>query len=199
MSTDADKEREHCDAVAVESRRSKDSRMALAWRIERERAAARAPVEAEVAELRAEFAQYRKDQRPPGCQCTQEFGDSPCPAHPIDPDTELPYEPAKLLAQRDELMRGQPGMDAFNEIARLCGCPEWDYPGQLVRDVAKLAAERDQLRATVEPVEALPVEWLRYAASVEANHTDSVNATIARVRRACAAELAAALRGKGSS
>lgn len=24
---------------------------------------------------------------------------------------------------------------AFDEIAKLCGCPEWEYPGQVVRDV----------------------------------------------------------------
>ena len=28
--------------------------------------------------------------------------------------------------------------DAADEIAKLCGCPEWEYPGQLVRDVHKL-------------------------------------------------------------
>ena len=27
---------------------------------------------------------------------------------------------------------------ALDDIAALCGCPEWDYPGQLVRDVRDL-------------------------------------------------------------
>jgi hypothetical protein len=34
--------------------------------------------------------------------------------------------------------------DAFDAIAKLCGCEQWDYPGQLVRDVERLRAERDQ-------------------------------------------------------
>lgn len=28
--------------------------------------------------------------------------------------------------------------EALDEIARLCGCPEWHYPGQVVRDVQRL-------------------------------------------------------------
>jgi hypothetical protein len=36
--------------------------------------------------------------------------------------------------------------DAFDAIAILCGCEQWDYPGQLVRDVERLRAERDQAR-----------------------------------------------------
>ncbi len=28
--------------------------------------------------------------------------------------------------------------DALDEIATLCGCPQWDYPGQVVRDVRAL-------------------------------------------------------------
>jgi hypothetical protein len=31
--------------------------------------------------------------------------------------------------------------DAFSAIAELCGCKQWDYPGQLVRDVERLKAE----------------------------------------------------------
>lgn len=34
---------------------------------------------------------------------------------------------------------------AFDEIAKLCGCPEWEYPGQVVRDVMHVIAERDRL------------------------------------------------------
>jgi hypothetical protein len=30
--------------------------------------------------------------------------------------------------------------DAFSAIAELCGCKQWDYPGQLVRDVERLKA-----------------------------------------------------------
>ena len=28
--------------------------------------------------------------------------------------------------------------DALDEIAALCGCPTWEYPGQVVRDVQQL-------------------------------------------------------------
>lgn len=34
---------------------------------------------------------------------------------------------------------------AFDEIAKLCGCPEWEYPGQVVRDVEAVVRERDTL------------------------------------------------------
>ena len=34
---------------------------------------------------------------------------------------------------------------AFDEIAKLCGCPEWEYPGQVVRDVERVVKERDDL------------------------------------------------------
>lgn len=38
------------------------------------------------------------------------------------------------------------GEKAFDDIAALCGCPEWDYPGQLVRDVEALVASRQAMR-----------------------------------------------------
>jgi hypothetical protein len=34
---------------------------------------------------------------------------------------------------------------ALNEIAHLCGCPDWDYPGQVVRDVEDLKKRHDEL------------------------------------------------------
>lgn len=43
-------------------------------------------------------------------------------------------------------------VDAFDKIAELCGCPEWEYPGQLVRDVEALAAKRDSYRAALRDV-----------------------------------------------
>jgi hypothetical protein len=64
---------------------------------------------AEVERLRAEL----KDQREPGCQCTWEVGDSPCPAHPLNPATELPYtarEAAKLEAENAELRKAGKGL-----------------------------------------------------------------------------------------
>ena len=38
---------------------------------------------------------------------------------------------------------------AFDAIARAVGCPEWDYPGQLVRDVERLRKERDEARTAL--------------------------------------------------
>lgn len=37
--------------------------------------------------------------------------------------------------------RNSAAEQALNEIAALCGCPEWEYPGQIVRDV-KVALAR---------------------------------------------------------
>lgn len=45
----------------------------------------------EVRALREELAAIQRDARELGCQCTYEIGDSPCPAHPLNPATELPY------------------------------------------------------------------------------------------------------------
>lgn len=35
--------------------------------------------------------------------------------------------------------------EALDEIAKLCGCPEWHYPGQVLRDVRGLVAHRNDL------------------------------------------------------
>lgn len=34
---------------------------------------------------------------------------------------------------------------ALDDIAAICGCPHWDYPGQVVRDVAEMK-ERARVR-----------------------------------------------------
>lgn len=34
---------------------------------------------------------------------------------------------------------------ALDDIAAICGCPHWDYPGQVVRDVAAMK-ERARVR-----------------------------------------------------
>lgn len=36
--------------------------------------------------------------------------------------------------------------EALDEIAALCGCPEWEYPGQVIRDVRLL---RERLEAVI--------------------------------------------------
>jgi len=47
---------------------------------------------------------------------------------------------AAALNDSVELLRDAPdaASDALDAIAKLCGCPKWDYPGQVVRDVEKL-------------------------------------------------------------
>ncbi len=70
-----------------------------------------------------------------------------------------------LTAERDELKRalgfaresyGGAASEAFDAIAILCGCEQWDYPGQLVRDVERLRAERDQARVALVQQADLP-------------------------------------------
>lgn len=85
---------------------------------------------------------------------------SGCPVHPADADPADGHggsDPVDALAGgpvRGGLGHGltdtDPATDAFDRIAVLVGCPEWDYPGQLVRDVASLVAERDALRLQVD-------------------------------------------------
>lgn len=41
---------------------------------------------------------------------------------------------------------------AFDEIAALCGCPEWEYPGQVIRDVEHVVRERDGLKTELRDV-----------------------------------------------
>lgn len=41
---------------------------------------------------------------------------------------------------------------AFDEIAALCGCPEWEYPGQVIRDVQHVVRERDGLKVELRDV-----------------------------------------------
>jgi hypothetical protein len=42
--------------------------------------------------------------------------------------------------------------ERLDRLATICGCPEWDYPGQIVRDVEAVAKERDRLRAALDVV-----------------------------------------------
>lgn len=56
---------------------------------------------------------------------------------------------------REELSRMYPDSakgaaeKALDDIAALCGRPDWDYPGQIVRDVACLKAKLDRFRDTL--------------------------------------------------
>lgn len=64
-----------------------------------------------------------------------------------------------LVAERNALratMVDNAAVNALNAIASICGCPDWDYPGQLVRDVEALRTERDRLQRACD--EGLPRE-----------------------------------------
>lgn len=52
--------------------------------------------------------------------------------------------------------------ETLDEIATLCGCPEWDYPGQVIRDVKSVAEQRTALLAALKA--ALPL--VKYAIEV---------------------------------
>lgn len=42
--------------------------------------------------------------------------------------------------------------ERLDRLAALCGCPEWDYPGQVERDVAAVVADRDRYRTALEAI-----------------------------------------------
>jgi len=43
---------------------------------------------------------------------------------------------------------------AFDAISELCGAPEWEYPGQVVRDVEQLKCQKDSMADRVVELEA---------------------------------------------
>lgn len=65
----------------------------------------------------------------------------------------LQAEVARLKEEleAEQKVHSDAATNAFDEIAAICGCPEWHYPGQIVRDVLAL---RDQLRARISELEA---------------------------------------------
>jgi hypothetical protein len=80
-------------------------------------------------------------------------------------------------------LEGSAADDAFNAIAALCGCSSWDYPGQLVRDVARLkdlyecyssGCEREQTRK--EKAEARLAELVRRVREWSPLYSDHVAA-----------------------
>jgi len=56
----------------------------------------------------------------------------------------LKTEVDKVLRLLDGGSPSDAATEAFDAIAKLCGCPEWQYPGQLVRDVAAVVAAHDE-------------------------------------------------------
>lgn len=65
-----------------------------------------------------------------------------------------------VVSPREARASRAPGTDAatlaFNDIAALCGCPDWDYPGQIVRDVEALVREREVARLGTAPRTTAP-------------------------------------------
>jgi hypothetical protein len=60
---------------------------------------------------------------------------------------ELEREAVEARALQSE--EGSAATLAFDAIATACGCPHWDYPGQVVRDVLAVVKERDEARAAL--------------------------------------------------
>ena len=78
------------------------------------------------------------------------------PAPADVPEEALGYPPAPRYVAPDAFTQ------AGDEIARICGCPTWEYPGQLVRDVRALADERDALRLERDSLRAQNLGWRRH-------------------------------------
>jgi hypothetical protein len=72
--------------------------------------------------------------------------------------------------------------DALDTIAEVCGCPGWDYPLQLVRDVKALAKEKDELLTSLEEEVARTtsleeeLEQLKAAADTDATEIRRIEA-----------------------
>lgn len=82
--------------------------------------------------------------------------------HPIPPLEEIA---TALLAEADRAddakrqleKRDSPMQKALDDIAAQCGCPEWEYPGQVVRDVQAVIDARNKpgLEGAVKLLSAL--------------------------------------------
>lgn len=73
---------------------------------------------------------------------------------------------------------------ALDQIAALCGCPTWEYPGQVVRDVEKALAKRGCARnQNTTQFCAEAVELQRKLDEQEARHRrEVIEARIAEIR-----------------
>jgi YD repeat-containing protein len=86
------------------------------------------------------------------------------------------------VARMHSLLDDAPSIEAFDAIAKLCGCAQWDYPGQLVRDVQSLTAERDALRGAAE-FDKDQIRRLSGALVVAQEAMEAMNASLAKAQR----------------
>lgn len=68
-------------------------------------------------------------------------GGMPCAPPRLDP----PEQGTLPGVQRDRIAKSAAEV-ALDQIAEACGCPEWQYPGQVVRDVEAIVSERNAAR-----------------------------------------------------
>lgn len=76
---------------------------------------------------------------------------------------------------------------AFDEIAKLCGCPQWEYPGQVIRDVERVVKERDELRERLRVAEAVRDD-ARAASNRDLERRRVAEAEVAELRERLEAE-----------
>jgi rubrerythrin len=70
------------------------------------------------------------------------------------------YDALEERAEKAEAkLDASAAVDAFNAIAALLGCPEWDYPGQLVRDVRALKDRAVKAEADVKRLGELDTSY----------------------------------------
>ena len=67
---------------------------------------------------------------------------------------------------------------ALDAIAEACGCAEWEYPGQVVRDVLAVVRERDGAVQHMIVVEQQNVALLRWQSVVADAHIDHLCALV---------------------
>ena len=113
-------------------------------------------------------------------------------AHQLPPGTKRTVE-AIVDAVADMALKLDAHEDAstpaFDEIAKLCGCPQWDYPGQIVRDVERLVQERDFWKSqtnALTPAFVTMTERLRVAEVVRDEARVASNRYIEEKRQALA-------------
>lgn len=80
--------------------------------------------------------------------------------------------------------RNDAATKAFDEIAKLCGCEKWEYPGQIVRDVQKLARIRDEF-SKLWDTSRTHLRFVRSQRDLLWEERDSARAECDRLREDC--------------